>query len=322
MSSEIYGEIVRLRNSLSNLSRFNELEATVGARKKVHDETVGALETVRAQQESLKTRLADLPFERAKRKHTGEYWPALVIVFPWATLVLSTGFWAIVLKFSLFWSVCFTVPFTLVALILAIRFFYSRVESEIDADQVETEEKLHQLQLQLNTRQAEYDMRSKLYEAARNEYMIEANRLNELQHKLHQLESLVSAGLLGPENWRHLRGVEFEAYLKRVFESLGYQVEMTQASNDYGVDLIVSGNGIRYAIQAKGYDGAVSNSAVQEAHTGMSFYRCTQCVVITNSTFTRNAIELASRVGCRLVGEPEIDSLVRGEIFPSQRPSS
>lgn len=70
-------------------------------------------------------------------------------------------------------------------------------------------------------------------------------------------------------DWRHLRGLAFEQFLVEVFEALGYVVETTKASGDQSVDLIAVKDGIRIAIQAKGYDGNVGNDAVRQAYPGL-----------------------------------------------------
>jgi restriction system protein len=115
-------------------------------------------------------------------------------------------------------------------------------------------------------------------------------------------------------DWRMFRGGDFENFLGEVFTELGYLVAMTGKSGDQGVDLIVSRDGVRVAVQAKGYADSVSNSAVQEAHTGMAFHSCSRCVVITNSAFTPAAKELAARVGCALIDGSMIPQLINGGI--------
>ena len=101
-----------------------------------------------------------------------------------------------------------------------------------------------------------------------------------------------------------------------MFVELGYRVELTKASGDQGVDLIVTRNGQRIAIQAKGYSESnrVTNSAVQQAYTGMVFYRCDKCAVITNSSFTRHAEKLAVGTNCVLVDRRKIPDLVHGRV--------
>src|SRR6185503_1151977 len=104
-------------------------------------------------------------------------------------------------------------------------------------------------------------------------------------------------------DWRSLRSIPFEDFLARVFRSLGYHVQKTKVSGDQGVDLIATRNGHLLAIQAKGYDGSVGNDSVQQAHAGKAFYGCDACAVVTNSRFTKSAVELAKCVGCLLIDE-------------------
>ena len=140
------------------------------------------------------------------------------------------------------------------------------------------------------------------YEAAKAHYQRLSDIVNSETYKL--LHS----------NWRDLRSVDFEQFLKRVFEALGYSVETTKMSNDMGLDLVVVGKGKRIGVQAKGYKDAAGIDAIQEAHTGMVVYQCDCCVAITNSTFTRLAKEVAKQVGCRLIDGAEMPRLISGEI--------
>ncbi len=91
-------------------------------------------------------------------------------------------------------------------------------------------------------------------------------------------------------DWRILQGIPFEEFLADVFREWGFDVETTKASGDQGVDLRVTKNGVKTAVQAKGYvSSTVGNTAIQQAFTGMKFYNCDKCMVITNSTFTASA---------------------------------
>lgn len=140
--------------------------------------------------------------------------------------------------------------------------------------------------------------------------------LNEARHRyqdlLRQLQSRRNK-LLSTE-WRLLRGIPFEEFLKEVFEELGYQVTTTKTSGDQGVDLILEKDGKCIAIQAKGYAESVGNSSVQQAHAGMVYYGCNGCAVVTNSSFTSAATDLASKIGCSLIDGSQIPSLIVGQI--------
>ncbi len=90
-----------------------------------------------------------------------------------------------------------------------------------------------------------------------------------------------------------MTGEEFEYYLKLRFEKEGYKVEMTKASQDYGADLIITKRGYSMVIQAKRYDANVGTAAIQEVVSAKEYYQAVGCMVVTNSYFTINALNLA-----------------------------
>ena len=93
----------------------------------------------------------------------------------------------------------------------------------------------------------------------------------------------------------NMDGVQFENYCADLLKRVGYyNVKVTSASNDYGVDVLAKKNGIKYAVQCKRYSHKVDNSAVQEIVAGKQYYNCDRAIVITNNYYTDNAINLAN----------------------------
>lgn len=90
-----------------------------------------------------------------------------------------------------------------------------------------------------------------------------------------------------------MSGAEFEEFVAKIFTQMGYITEVTKLSGDYGVDVIAEKDGSKIGIQAKCYSGSVSNSAIQEIVAGIKYYNCQKGLVVTNSKFTKAAIELA-----------------------------
>ena len=74
------------------------------------------------------------------------------------------------------------------------------------------------------------------------------------------------------------------------------KIEVTKSSGDQGVDIIACKHRKKYGIQCKYYTYPVGNKAVQEAYAGANFYDCDKVIVMTNTTFTRSAIELAEKL--------------------------
>ena len=92
-----------------------------------------------------------------------------------------------------------------------------------------------------------------------------------------------------------LEGLEFEEYFSKILNILGYDSCSTQASGDYGIDVIAEKDGIKYGFQCKLYNQNVGNKAVQEAYSGKSFYNCHVAIVVTNNYFTKGAINQAEK---------------------------
>ena len=90
-----------------------------------------------------------------------------------------------------------------------------------------------------------------------------------------------------------MNGKEFENFVAKLFSKMGYVTEVTKHSGDFGVDVIAEKDGKKIGIQAKCYTNSVSNSAIQEITAGIKYYDCQKGIVVTNSTFTKAAIELA-----------------------------
>ncbi len=90
-----------------------------------------------------------------------------------------------------------------------------------------------------------------------------------------------------------MTGTQFEEFLARLFECMGYTDVRMTPSNDQGADLIcLSPIGITTVVQAKRWSGPVGNSAVQELLGAMRHYGCDEGIVVTNSRFTPAAISL------------------------------
>jgi restriction system protein len=92
-----------------------------------------------------------------------------------------------------------------------------------------------------------------------------------------------------------MEGRQFEEFMAGFFEAQGFRVILTQASGDYGADLVITNsNGFKTAVQLKRYSSSVGVSAVQEAISGKSYYGTDHAMVVTTNYFTNNAKELAS----------------------------
>ncbi|HUY53138.1 MAG TPA: restriction endonuclease [Candidatus Dormibacteraeota bacterium] len=96
-------------------------------------------------------------------------------------------------------------------------------------------------------------------------------------------------------------GLEFERYVAGLLKTHGYtNVELTKHF-DYGVDIIAEKDGTRWGIQVKRYSGLVKADAVRQVVTALKKYNCERSMVITNSTYSIVAKDLASCNNCVLI---------------------
>lgn len=106
-------------------------------------------------------------------------------------------------------------------------------------------------------------------------------------------------------------GGEFEEYLTSLFTALGYKAENTKISGDQGIDVLVIKDKKKYGIQAKYYSQPVGNSAVQEVIAGREYFKLNKGIVITNSTFTKSARQLAEKTNVRLIDGEELNDIIQ-----------
>jgi restriction system protein len=96
-------------------------------------------------------------------------------------------------------------------------------------------------------------------------------------------------------------GIQFEYYLKELYRSRSYEAEVTNASGDYGGDLLLNKDGKKIVVQAKRYSKDVGIKAVQEVIGAKSYYKADAAWVVSNRYFTKAAKELAQKGNVLLV---------------------
>lgn len=116
----------------------------------------------------------------------------------------------------------------------------------------------------------------------------------------------------------HMEGTEFEEWAKAWYEQMGYEVDLTPSSNDYGADLLAYGPDESVAVQCKRYSGKVGVSAVQQILGAVAYYKMDRGEVITNSFFTAQARALAAETGVRLFDRGVLKEMPKLKAMPGQ----
>jgi restriction system protein len=107
-----------------------------------------------------------------------------------------------------------------------------------------------------------------------------------------------------------MNGVEFERYVATRLRRAGWQVRLTPAVGDYGVDLIAEKDGQSVAIQCKRHGQSVGVAAVQQVVSGARHHGCTRSIVVSNQEFTTAARQLAYTHCCQLIGRRALQAWV------------
>lgn len=88
-------------------------------------------------------------------------------------------------------------------------------------------------------------------------------------------------------------GLDFEYYVQAIFEDREIPVFETPTTNDYGADLVLYRHGKVAVIQCKYHSAPIGIHAVQEVVGAIKHYRADGGIVISNQSFTRQAVALA-----------------------------
>ena len=108
-----------------------------------------------------------------------------------------------------------------------------------------------------------------------------------------------------------MEGHDFEYFCADLLRRNGFsEVSVTKGSGDQGVDVLATKGGIKYAVQCKNYASPLSNTPIQEANAGKTFYNCHVGVVMTNSTFTTGAKSLAQATGVLLWDRAVLQTMI------------
>lgn len=155
-----------------------------------------------------------------------------------------------------------------------------------------------------------YDLFEKLSTEIKDEELME-RRTIDFENNILGLGANISYSIETTDN---MTGEQFEEFLKIIFEKKGYKVSLTKSTGDQGIDLILSKNLSRIGVQAKCYNGTVSNSAIQQVVAGLKFYNCAVGMVITNSYFTKSAMELAKVNNIKLWDRDKLENELNDRI--------
>ncbi|TPR56273.1 hypothetical protein FJU10_12705 [Enterococcus sp. OL5] len=106
-------------------------------------------------------------------------------------------------------------------------------------------------------------------------------------------------------------GLEFENEIAKILHLVGFEeVSVSKGSGDQGIDIFAKKDGEKFGIQCKKYSSSVGNKAVQEVISGKEFFNLDKAIVITNSSFTTSATELAFKANVTLWNRMNLEQII------------
>jgi len=115
--------------------------------------------------------------------------------------------------------------------------------------------------------------------------------------------------------WRSLSGLAFEQELAKMFRLAGYEAQVTHASGDEGVDIILTKDGRRGVVQCKAHKGPVGPHIVRELFGSAVHFNADFAMLASISGFTPAAIDFAKQKSIELL---EITDIIRMQELDSR----
>ena len=97
---------------------------------------------------------------------------------------------------------------------------------------------------------------------------------------------------------------QFEEFVCSYFRSKGYSAEITQYSNDYGVDVFAIKGKEKIAIQVKMYGHTsrkINRQMIMELYGAKAFFDCTKAIIATNGVLLMDALAVAKKLKIKIL---------------------
>lgn len=124
---------------------------------------------------------------------------------------------------------------------------------------------------------------------------------------------------VAPTDINLMDGLEFERYVADLLKQHGFRNVSLTERYDMGVDIVAEKDGQRWGIQVKRYNGLVKAAAVRQVVTALKFYGCERSMVVTNSTYSNVARQLAYSNGCILIDGFSLGDIGKSLLTPPRR---
>ncbi|MDF2519927.1 MAG: restriction endonuclease [Clostridia bacterium] len=107
-----------------------------------------------------------------------------------------------------------------------------------------------------------------------------------------------------------MTGAVFEEYILEHFKHIGYTGRLIANTDDSGADMLLQKGNEKVAVQVKRWKNNVGVDAVQQVIGAVEHYAADKGIVVTNSSFTESAHELAASGNVELWDRKKLIELI------------
>ena len=111
-----------------------------------------------------------------------------------------------------------------------------------------------------------------------------------------------------------MTGTEFELFVAEVYRRQGFVVQLTSHSGDEGIDIIMTDDKRKVAVQCKRQAKPVAQRALRELLGSMVHAGSDHAMFVTNNTYTKQATSFASANDIELVDGDKLLQLARSTV--------
>jgi restriction system protein len=97
---------------------------------------------------------------------------------------------------------------------------------------------------------------------------------------------------------------QYEKFVADYFRKQSFEAKETSYTNDYGVDVFLEKDGVKYAVQAKMYGDSsrkINRQMIMELYGAKDYFDCEKGIIVTNGLIIDNAKEVADKLGIEVL---------------------
>lgn len=100
-----------------------------------------------------------------------------------------------------------------------------------------------------------------------------------------------------PERFQDMSPTDFEDFIAQLFKELGYSVEQTSYSGDFGADLLITKSRVKTVVQVKRYASSnkVGVKDINQVIGAKDYYDCKNALIVTTSDYTAPGKKLLNK---------------------------